>query len=544
MTKKTSIWLALRNPVFRAYWLAALVSGTCVAAHNTAAFSVLGKERESALLISLMSTLSALPFALFTLPAGAFADTVDRKKILYGTNLWQASIAICLAILALTGLLNSYIILTSVFLFGIGFAFASPASASVEVEMVSKEDLASANTLGGLQMNIAGIIGPLIGGFLVLIAGPGIAFAANGLGFLFMLLAIVRWKRPLREENATSEDFLATIATAIRYVRYTPGIRVILTRIALFSFFISIIPALMPVVGLNELRLDPSQLGYLFTAMAVGSVAAAVCIIPLARAHLSPNKLIFYANILLVLDLFLMAIVNWPHAFLLVAALGGAGWTLSATELWIAGQRAMPDWARGRLNATIVMISQAATALGGVVWGSAAVTSGVVSTFLVAGVLAILTMAVVHFAVQKRLSVDFAADLNLEPAAVTIFSHNLDPMRLSQAKDNPVSVVIEFAIDPANRSQCTDLMREIRLIYLRNGARNWHLYEDFIRSNRFQMEVVASSWSDYQRQNERLTRDEKGVLDKLASLRVDTNPPEEFIRVSVDKEVVKKKPIS
>ena len=161
-----------------------------------------------------------------------------------------------------------------------------------------------------------------------------------------------------------------------------------------------------------------------------------------------------------------------------------------------------------------------------------------------AGVLAILTMAVVHFAVQKRLSVDFAADLNLEPAAVTIFSHNLDPMRLSQAKDNPVSVVTEFAIDPANRSQCTDLMREIRLIYLRNGARNWHLYEDFIRSNRFQMEVVASSWSDYQRQNERLTRDEKGVLDKLASLRVDTNPPEEFIRVSVDKEVVKKKPIS
>ncbi len=127
-----------------------------------------------------------------------------------------------------------------------------------------------------------------------------------------------------------------------------------------------------------------------------------------------------------------------------------------------------------------------------------------------------------NFHREKRLSVDFAADLNLEPAAVTIFSHNRDPMRLSQAKDNPVSVVIEFAIDPANRSQCTDLMREIRLIYLRNGARNWHLYEDFIRSNRFQMEVVASSWSDYQRQNERLTRDEKGVLDKLASLRVDT----------------------
>ena len=295
----------------------------------------------------------------------------------------------------------------------------------------------------------------------------------------------------------------------------------------------------MPVVGLKELHLDPSQLGYLFTAMAVGSVAAAVCIMPLARARLSPNKLIFYANILLVFDLFLMATVNWPHAFLVVAALGGAGWTLSATELWIAGQRAMPDWARGRLNATIVMTSQAATALGGIVWGSAAATGGVVPTFLVAGVLATLTIAVVHFATQKRLSIDFTADLNLEPAAVTIFSHSLDPMRLSQARDNPVSVVTEFAIDPANRGQCTDLMRQIRLVYLRNGARDWHLYEDFVRSNRFQMEIVASSWSEYQRQNERLTKDEKELLDRLASLRVDKNAGEEFIRVSINKEVIK-----
>ena len=91
-TTNTSIWLALRNPVFRNLWLATVISGVCVAAHNTAAFSVLGTAGESAFLISLMSTLSALPFALFTLPAGAFADMVDRKKILCAVNLWQALI--------------------------------------------------------------------------------------------------------------------------------------------------------------------------------------------------------------------------------------------------------------------------------------------------------------------------------------------------------------------------------------------------------------------------------------------------------------------
>ena len=155
-----------------------------------------------------------------------------------------------------------------------------------------------------------------------------------------------------------------------------------------------------------------------------------------------------------------------------------------------------------------------------------------------------MTLAIVHFAVKKRLSIDFAADLNLEPAAVTIFSHDLDPMRLSQAEENPVSIVTEFAIDPRNRPQCTDLMREIRLAYLRNGARNWHLYEDGRRPNRFQMEVVASSLNEYQRQNERLTKDEKNLLDKLASLRLEPAPLAESIRISIDKEVIKKKSTS
>jgi Transmembrane secretion effector len=69
----------------------------------------------------------------------------------------------------------------------------------------------------------------------------------------------------------------------------------------------------------------------------------------------------------------------------MVAALGGMGWTLSASELWVASQRAMPDWARGRMNATMVMAAQAATALGGVIWGLAANNTGVVPTFLGGG---------------------------------------------------------------------------------------------------------------------------------------------------------------
>jgi hypothetical protein len=68
------------------------------------------------------------------------------------------------------------------------------------------------------------------------------------------------------------ENFFESFTTAIRYVRYTPGIKILLIRHTLFSFFIAIIPSLMPVLGLKELHLKASHLGYLFTSQAVGSV--------------------------------------------------------------------------------------------------------------------------------------------------------------------------------------------------------------------------------------------------------------------------------
>ena len=79
---KTSTWLALRHPVFRRLWLAMVISGSCIGAHNTAVYLALHRLGASTFLISLMATVSALPYTLLTLPAGAIADIVDRKKIL------------------------------------------------------------------------------------------------------------------------------------------------------------------------------------------------------------------------------------------------------------------------------------------------------------------------------------------------------------------------------------------------------------------------------------------------------------------------------
>jgi hypothetical protein len=88
-----STWSALGNPVFRKLWIAAVISGTCVAAHDTAAMWMMNMLTPSPFLISLLSTVASLPFFLFTLPAGALADMVDRKKLLCAVNLWLAAAA-------------------------------------------------------------------------------------------------------------------------------------------------------------------------------------------------------------------------------------------------------------------------------------------------------------------------------------------------------------------------------------------------------------------------------------------------------------------
>jgi hypothetical protein len=224
-----------------------------------------------------------------------------------------------------------------------------------------------------------------------------------------------------------------------------------------------------------------------------------------------------------------------------VAALGGMGWTLSASELWVASQRAMPDWARGRMNATMTVVSQAATALGGVIWGLAAHHAGVVPTFLGAAVFGIFLMIIVRTVPGLQISIDLTKSLSLESALVSNFSQSLDLGRLPAPKDGPVLIAAEFNVDPARRNECIELMRDARLIFLRNGAYRWSLYEDLKQPNKFRMEVVVASWKQHLLQRERMTKNEKEVIDNLRKLRTDPNPPEEWVSLSVEKEVLSKR---
>jgi MFS family permease len=527
---KTSTFTALRNPVYRKLWLAILLSGTCVAAQDTAATWTMNMLGASTFLLSLISTVASLPFFLFTLPAGALADMVNRRKLLCFMNLWLAGVAIFLAILGSFQLLSPYVLLFCVFVIGVGFAFHAPAWSAVVPDLVADEELPSAATLGGLQLNVSGIVGPALGGVLLYFLGANWVFAVNALCFGVVIVALLQWKGTEARSGFPLENFIESFSTAVRYVRYSPAIQVVLARNILFSFFISVIPALIPVIGLKELRLQPCSLGLLFTSMGAGSVFSAVFVLPWAREKFSSNTLVGLGNLLVALVYLLMAIVRQRELFLVVAALAGAGWTISASELWVAAQRAMPGWARGRMNAAVIMMSQGAIALGGIVWGLSSQAAGVNVTLVAASVSMALTLLL-----ATPLSINFTTSLSFDPPPISCV---MMPLVINpQPRDGPVAITFEFEVERLRGREFLRLMREVRLIHRRNGAFSWRLDEDLTRSNIYRIEMMVPSWSGYLLQRERLTKAEQETINKVWRFHVGEDVPEERYYLCVNREL-------
>jgi MFS family permease len=512
-----SIWTALRNPTFRILWVSSVVSGCCVSAHDMAATWVMSTLSPSPLLISLMSTAAALPFFIMTFPAGAVADMFDRKKILLVMHVWLALSAAGLAIFGSLRLLNPYLILIGVFLLGVGFASNAPAWTSVIPDVVTKEELPSAVTLGGVQMNISGVIGPALGGLLLPLIGANLVFALNGAAFLLVLLAVLQWRNPHKRFRASAESMLESLIGTLRYVRYTRGVRVVLIRAFLFALLISVIPALLPAIGLKALNLTSSHLGILFTSMAVGGLLGAVYVVPRARDRFSSNQITIVASLLLIAVYILMAAVRDLATFMLVAAVAGVCWTLAGSEIWVVAQQAMPGWTRGRLNAAQIMVSQGGIALGGVVWGVLAEFTGFQYTLLLAALLVCYNLSI-----TGPLSLDFIRSFDVEPGLPPRTPDFAEP---PNPDEGPIAVVAEVIVEPGKRNQLLALAGELRLIYLRNGASSVRLYESLADRSVFRLEAMVTTWREHLLLHRRLTKTEREVLDQLLQLHAGETAP-------------------
>ena len=311
---------------------------------------------------------------------------------------------------------------------------------------------------------------------------------------------------------------------------YTSGVQVFLARNFLFAICISAIPALLPIVALKKLHLTSGELGLVFTSMGIGSLLCAVFLLPAGRAKLSPNLLTIVANISLSAVFVLMAVARQQALLFAASGLAGIAWTIAASELWVAAQRSMPEWARGRLNAVHMMSSQGGMALGGIARGTLVSFTNIDLALFVAA----LVLYPILLLLQP-LSIDFTENLDLDYSPLPNRFHRFP--RSPKLEDGPVVIYLDYHIAPENRDRFLRSMYAVRDIMLRNGADSWQLQRDLENPDRYRMAMLAASWSDHLRQHERMTKFERQEWDQAASFHVDGKPVPAKHFLAVDRDI-------
>ncbi|OGK58429.1 hypothetical protein A3H86_03640 [Candidatus Roizmanbacteria bacterium RIFCSPLOWO2_02_FULL_41_9] len=160
-------------------WLQVVAEGWLVLEMTNSPFS-----------IGLVAAAASFPTLLFSLFGGVIVDRFSKRKIIIFTQVSAMVMALIYGLLTVFHLITVEEIIILAFLLGVVNSLDSPARQAFVVELVSKDQLASAISLNSGTFNAARVIGPSIAGILIGLVGTGGAFIINGLSYLAVIFAL------------------------------------------------------------------------------------------------------------------------------------------------------------------------------------------------------------------------------------------------------------------------------------------------------------------------------------------------------------------
>lgn len=196
----------LRIPAFRRFVLAGLISATGSAMAPLALAYAVIDEGGGAGSLGVVLTTNTLPTIAFLLIGGVLADRVPRSTLLFLGNLLAGAAQGVLAVVVAAGHASTASIAACGFASGIASAFISPAAQGVPAQIVAPEQLQAANALIRLPTNTVKVLGPVVGGLLVVLSGPAWALGWDALTFVAaaVLLRGLRLSAPVVATSALS----------------------------------------------------------------------------------------------------------------------------------------------------------------------------------------------------------------------------------------------------------------------------------------------------------------------------------------------------
>ena len=377
-----------RQPVFRAIWIAMLVSNFGAVMQSVGAAWLMVSMSSSAQMVALVQSSVTIPIMLLALFSGAVADSYDRRRIMLIAQLLMLVASVALTILTVMGYVAPVSLLLLTLTVGIGTSLNGPAWQASIRDQVPAEDIPAAVSLNSIGFNLARSLGPALGGAIMVVAGPAANFAINSCTYLLLITVLLRWQleaRPLPRR----EPLLKAIGAGISHAWENQTIRNALIRTTWFGVMSGAFLALLPLVAKTLMGGDQFTFGILLGAFGMGSVAGAMIAVRL-RAKASNEIAYIASNVLYAGATFAAATVTDLSIALPLIALGGIGWVVANSTINIVVQFASAAHVVGRSISLYHMLTFGGMAIGSYCWGLLADHVGLAEALMVSGVMLVV----------------------------------------------------------------------------------------------------------------------------------------------------------
>ncbi len=510
---------ALKEPLFRSLWVAALASNIGLWMTNVAAAWLMTDLSESSTLVALVQTVTYLPMFLVGVLAGALADIADRRRILLGAQATMGVTGAAMGVLTLNGAMTPILLLALTFLIGLGTALLLPAWQAIIPETVRKEVIPSAVALNAASLNVARATGPALGGLIIAVAATGWVFVAGAWLSIGLLVGLFRWQRQQPEPTAPVERVAGAVRAGGRYIRHSPILRAVLVRTGVFTIFASAIWALLPLVARGELGLDAAGYGGLLACLGLGAVAGAA-LLPGIRERVSLDVLVTGATIAFAAVLAALAFLDVIPLLAAILAVGGFAWVAVLANLTTATTTSAPAWVRARAMGIYLLVLQGGLAIGSALWGALAEAVGRPAALIGAAGGLVITLPA---ALRWRVGLSRQLDLTPSPRR-----NELNLVGEPALEAGPVMVLVDYRIETEQADEFLKAVRTLGRIRRRDGASGWGIFRDSTDPSRYLETFVVESWAEYLRQRARLTVADVEVQESVRAFHTGEGPPNVF----------------
>jgi MFS family permease len=349
--------------------------------------------------VAIATGLQFLPMLLFGPFGGLIADRLDKRKVLYATQSGAALLALALGVLVITDSARLWEVFLLASGLGVVNLFDNPARQTFVSEMVGLDLLPNAVSLNSVVMNSARVIGPAIGGVLILTLGVATCFMVNAASYIAVIIALSLMRASELYRKPGVVRARGQVREGLRYVWATGDLRVPLISMAVVGVFAFNFTVTLPLLAKFTFHGGAGLYSAFLAAMGAGAVAGG-----LFTAHRSSPSTRLLAFIGVFFGAMIVALALTPTKLVAIAVLvpmGAASIAFISTNNATLQLRADPPM-RGRVMSLNAIAFLGSTPIGAPLLGYISDISSPRVSLLVGGVATVLASIPLFFLATRQ----------------------------------------------------------------------------------------------------------------------------------------------